>query len=463
MLSPTGRKTGIYAARMSSTPNEAMYLKLARAELMPTPTQQSAGTRLPFAALIVALLLALTPAYAQTEQAGSPSDRAINAITIELKQTDAFEMKRQFSGQIEARRKSMLGFDRLGQIAEIYVDRGDDVTAGQLIAALDVDALRAQRHKLEADLRSAEALLREAKAGPRQETIKAARASLAEQQSQFDLSNESLRRRENLFNKKLIAREELDQAVAAQARWSAVVDNAQSQLDELLEGTRPERIDSQIAQVQSIEAAIAQVNVELQKSQIFAPYDGKVLARDVDEGAIVSPGQAVVSIVEFRKLEAKVGVSPAFAKQVAKGQSIDVECSGVTLAGSVQAVISEIDPNTRTQSIIVSLPENAWEQVASGEIARVSFTQKERSKGFWIPTEALVAGPRGLWNCFVVENIQSDGTGTAAVRTVEVIHSDGDRSMIAGPISSGDILVASAPHRIIAGQTIRPTKSTVNP
>ena len=355
------------------------------------------------------MMLGHTHLLAQSASDPKSTVRVVNVLTVELQQTDTFEMKRQFSGQIEARRRSLLGFDRIGQVTEVYVDRGDEVSAGQLIAALDVDSLRAQRHKLEADLRSAEALLREAKAGPRQDTIKAARASLAEQQSQLDLSNESLRRRENLFNKKLIAREELDQAVAAQARWSAVVDNAQSQLDELLEGTRLERIDSQAAQVQSIEAAIAQINVELQKSQIFAPYDCKVLARDVDEGAIVSPGQAVVSIVEFRKLEAKVGVSPIFAKKVVKGQSLDVECSGVSLAGTVQAIISEVDPNTRTQSIIVSLPENAWEQVASGDIARVSFSQKERSKGFWVPTEALVAGPRGLWNCFIVENIQEDG------------------------------------------------------
>ncbi len=414
---------------------------------------------------LLAMLVHSLTASAQTEsgQGQSAADRVVNVVTVELQQTDGFEMKRQFTGQIEARRKSLLGFDRIGQISEMFVDRGDDVTAGQLIAALDVDALRAQRHKLEADLRSAEAQLREAQAGPRQESIRAARATLAEQQSQFDLTSESLRRRENLFAKKLIAREELDQAVAAHARWTAVVDNAQSQLDELLEGTRPERIDSQIAQVQSIEAAIAQVNVELQKSQIFAPYDGKILAREVDEGAIVSPGQAIVSVVEFRKLEAKVGVSPAFAKKITKGQLIDVECNGVTLAGAVQAVLSEVDLNTRTQAIIVSLPDNAWEQVASGDIARVSFSQKERSNGYWVPTEALVAGPRGLWNCFVVENLQDDGLGIAAVRTVEVVHTEGDRSMIAGSLKSGDLVVAVAPHRIIAGQKIRPTKSIVGP
>ena len=416
---------------------------------------------LPASALFCVLALS-SFAYGQNAEPAAKPDRIVAVSSLILKQTSSFDVKRQFSGQIEARRRSHLGFDRIGQIAEIFVDRGDEVTAGQLIASLDIDALRAQRHKLEADLRSAEALLREAKAGPRRETIAAARANLQEQQTQWDLAKETLQRRENLFKKKFIAREELDQAQATSARWSAVVDGATSQLNELLEGTRQERIDSQAAQVQSIEAAIAQVNVELQKSQIFAPYDGKVLMREVDEGSVVSPGQSVVSIVEYRKLEAKIGVSPVFAKKIVKGQALEVECNSVKLSGTVQAVVSEVDVNTRTQAVIVSLDEHAWEQVTAGDTVRVNFAQKEKSSGFWVPTESLVAGPRGLWNCFVIENIK-DGVGTTAVRTVELIHSDGDRSMISGPLQAGEIIVAAAPHRIIAGQSVRPVSSAESP
>ncbi|MDX1928802.1 MAG: efflux RND transporter periplasmic adaptor subunit [Pirellulaceae bacterium] len=414
-------------------------------------------------AVLLCALLWLSPfANGQNPETTGKAERVVAVSSLVLKPTSSFEVKRQFSGQIEARRRSHLGFDRIGQISQIFVDRGDEVVAGQLIASLDVDALRAQRHKLEADLRSAEALLREAQAGPRRETIAAARANLQEQQTQWDLAKETLERRENLFKKKFIAREELDQALAASARWSAIVDGATSQLNELLEGTRQERIDSQAAQVQSIEAAIAQVNVELQKSQIFAPYDGKVLVREVDEGSVVSPGQSVVSIVEYRKLEAKIGVSPVFAKKIAKGQALEVECNAIKLAGTVQAVVSEVDMTTRTQAVIVSLEENAWEQVTAGDTVRVSFAQKEKSSGFWVPTESLVAGPRGLWNCFVIENVK-DGVGTTAVRTVELIHSEGDRSMISGPLQAGDVIIAAAPHRIIAGQAVRPIPAAESP
>lgn len=128
----------------------------------------------------------------------------------------------------------------------------------------------------------------------------------------------------------------------------------------------------------------------------------------------------------------------------------------------MQAIVSEVDLATRTQAIIVSLDDHAWEQVTAGDTVRVNFAQKEKSSGFWVPTESLVAGPRGLWNCFVVENIK-DGVGTAAIRTVELIHSDGDRSMISGPLQAGDVIVSAAPHRIIAGQMVRAVSAAESP
>ena len=133
---------------------------------MPTSKLTMTCIRLSSVPFTVAMLLGHSQLLAQSASEAKSTERVVNVVTVELQQTDTFEMKRQFSGQIEARRRSLLGFDRIGQVTEVYVDRGDEVSAGQLIAALDVDSLRAQRHKLEADLRSAEALLREAKAGP---------------------------------------------------------------------------------------------------------------------------------------------------------------------------------------------------------------------------------------------------------------------------------------------------------
>lgn len=395
-------------------------------------------------------------------QSTAGEQRVLAVSAVELQLSTAYQSKRQFTGQVEAKRKSDLGFDRIGTIAAIHVDRGDEVSQGQLIATLDTEALFAQRKKLEADLRSAQAQLQEAETGPRQETIAAARASLAEQQSQLSLAQEARGRRESLHAKRLIAKEEFDQADATLKRWEAVVDAARSRLDELLEGTRQEQIDAQVAAVEAIEAAIAQIEVEIQKSALKSPYDGMILARSIDEGSVAAPGQSVVTIIEHRALEAKVGITPAFAKNLKRGQAIEAQAGDEPIAGTIKAVVAEVDTSTRTQPVIIALGDDAWKQVVPGDTLRLSFSRDEKSRGFWVPTECLVAGPRGLWNCFVIENL-TNGVGTAQARTVEVLHTEGERSMISGQLTEGDLLVSSAPHRITAGQSVKPAVEASRP
>lgn len=405
--------------------------------------------------LMLTLFFGLNDSTQAQETKSNSAERILAVNTLSLKETTSFQLKRQFTGQIETRRRTQLGFERIGRISEVFVDRGDEVVAGQTVATLDCDSLLAQRRKLEAELRSAQALLREAQAGPRKETIAAAKASLTEQESQLQLASESLERRERMFAKNLISREEYQQAVASYNRWAAMVDGAQQRLDELLAGTRIERIETQAASVDAIAASLAQINVEIDKSRLTSPFDGKVVARELDEGSIVSPGRSFVTIVEHKMLEARIGVPQAFAREVKPGSVMDLDCNGSKLAGTVIGIVSEVDSNTRTQSVVLKLDDKAWQKVVAGETARATFIQEKKATGFWVPTECLTAGSRGLWNCFVIESINEEGIGKVVSKTVEVIHTAGENSMIQGPLQEGDVLISSAPHRIIAGQTVR--------
>lgn len=397
------------------------------------------------------LLLNASPSQAQEKT----SDRILTVSTLPLQKTEGYESKRQFTGQVEPRRRSSLGFERVGRIVELVVDRGDEVAEGQLIARLDTSSLVASRKKLEADLVAANAVLKEAKEGPRKESIDAARSSLEEQQSQFELAITNFQRRERLLQKNLISKEEYDQAYAAKQRWEALVDGANHRLDELLAGTRTEKIEAQVAQVAAIQAAIDQVDVEIAKSKLYSPYRGTILVRDIDEGSVVAPGQTVLSIVEDKVLEAKIGVAHGVIQSIEKGKVVDVECNGEKMQGIVRAIMSERDTATRTQAVILRLQEDAWKKTIPGDVARVTLHLNQSAPGYWVPTESLIAGSRGLWNCFVVENVDADGIGKATLRVVELVHSEGDRSLISGNLSEGDLLVAAAPHRISSGQSVR--------
>ena len=382
--------------------------------------------------------------------------RHITVATLQLRQDSGFSAKRQFSGQVEAHRKSRLGFERIGRILRIHFDRGDYVEAGQLLAELDIDSLQAQKQKLQAELSAAQAVFRELRAGPRVESIDSAKASLEEQKSQWLHAKEVYERREMLFRRKLIAEEEMTQARSALERARSGVQGMQRKVDELLAGTRPEQLEAQSANMDALLAGLKQLEVEIEKSKILAPYAGTMQTRELDEGSIAAPGQPIAVIIENRRLDARIGTIPSFTRSLVKDQSVELELNGQTITATVSGILSELDSNTRTQSLILRLAPDAYHLAVPGDTVRMAMAQaKTTNKGFWVPTEALVAGSRGLWNCFVVENLDNLGVGTVSQRVVEVLHTEGDRSLIAGEVREGEQLIRTAPHRVIAGQSVK--------
>ena len=84
---------------------------------------------------------------------------ALPVETAKLQHQDAYYVARVFTGRVEARRESPLGFESAGLLAQVLVREGDTVERDQLIAVLDKARLQAQRDELMAAKDEAEARL----------------------------------------------------------------------------------------------------------------------------------------------------------------------------------------------------------------------------------------------------------------------------------------------------------------
>lgn len=196
--------------------------------------------------------LRLSPMLAKAEPhpaLDAPAPRLLPVQTITVDMASSYRVSRAYTGQIKARRTSILGFERAGRLVSLAVDSGMRVTAGTPLATLDTQALRSSQKELLAQLAQANAKLREMRAGPRQETIAAARANVHEQREAFLLARQRHQRRQQLRTKGLIAQEAFDEAQSELKAGRARLDAAQRRLDELLAGTRRERIEAQEALV----------------------------------------------------------------------------------------------------------------------------------------------------------------------------------------------------------------------
>lgn len=389
--------------------------------------------------------------------------RALPVETMTVSAVDGYEVSRSYTGEIAALRSSELGFERGGQLVEVLVQEGDRVSVGQPLARLDTSNLQTQRQQRVAEKAAAQARLRELRAGPRPEDIAAAEATVRDLEQQLRLQQTQRSRREFLYNEGAISKEQLDEFTFTQRSLQARLDRARSELQELRNGTRVEQIDAQAAQVEQLEASIANLDVTLRKSTLNAPFDGIVSTRQVDEGTVVSAGQSVIRLVEDAAAEARIGIPSKIAESLQIGSTETVKLESGSYRATVTSMLPEVDPDTRTQVVVFTLNPSAIGRVNPGQTARVDLTETIDAEGFWLPTDALTQGIRGLWTCYALEpaSVNSSESGVYQLRqqSVEILHQEGNRVLVRGTLQEGDRVVASGIHRLVPGQKVRPVEA----
>lgn len=386
--------------------------------------------------------------------------RSVEVGVLPAKFQDSYEKSRAYTGTLVARRRSQLAFERPGKILRMLVDEGAVVRQGEPLAELDQRHLRANRRRVAAQLAVAEAQLAELEKGPREQTIAAARAEVRSLAATRDVAQRNLERRRKLVETVAISREEYDESLFDYRASEARVDVSQKALDELEAGTRQEQLDAQVARVEQLQAELADVDHDLEDAVLTAPFAGAIANRRLDDGAIVAAGAAVVDLIENQHLEAWMGLPPQAAAGLAVGNEANLIVDGKKLLATVKAIRPELDPATRSQTVVFELTQDAVGTAApvAGQVARVFLTEIVNQAGVWVPTESLRPRKRGLWAVSVIEN--KEGQSVVGLRDVELLHTEGERSFVRGAIAEGDQVIATGVHRVVEGQAVRAASSS---
>lgn len=381
--------------------------------------------------------------------------------TIEIEPVKSYQSTRNYSGQIVAKQNSELSFPIAGKLASITAHSGDIVEKGTPVAYLNTDNLRNQQQQLLARKARAIAQLKELQAGERPETIAAAKAVVSNFQGQLELENQKRLRRASLYAEGAISREQLEEAVASSASLQARLSEAQSELARLEAGTRPERIEAQQASIQELDANIANIQLELDKSILKAPFTGTISQRQVDEGAVVSAGQSIFRLVEDRVLEAHIGIPTNQSEQIKVGETLALNIGKDVHQAKVVSLLPELNVDTRTLTAVLSLEQSTERRIFPGQIAQLQLTQTVAKSGFWLPLESLVRGEQGLWYCYVVVKTASDNdvTKTEPIfrierRAIEVLHSNNNQVLIRGTLQPGEKVIANNIESLVSGQLV---------
>ncbi|MEZ6131425.1 MAG: efflux RND transporter periplasmic adaptor subunit [Planctomycetaceae bacterium] len=185
------------------------------------------------------------------------------------------------------------------------------------------------------------------------------------------------------------------------------------------------------------------------------PFAGVVTKRLADEGDMLNAQQPVLELIETGRLEARVGVPSALISTLDRERYYVMSADGNDVTARIRDVIRQVDPATRTQTVVLDIDDAFVDQLADGQLIRLKFEEPQAVHGFRVPLTALAAAARGLWTVYVVES-ESDESAQQVVksRTVEVLHTDGDHAVIRGSVYEGEHIVLEGVHRVTPGQVV---------
>ncbi|MCC7274823.1 MAG: HlyD family efflux transporter periplasmic adaptor subunit [Alphaproteobacteria bacterium] len=190
-----------------------------------------------------------------------------------------------------------------GRIREILVNEGDFVTAGQVIAHMDTEQLRAQRREAEAQLQRAQIGVETAQSivTQREAERMAAVAVVAQREAELDAANRKLRRTEQLARTDNVSLQVLDDDRAREQAAKATVAAAKAQQaasDAAIGAARSLVVDARAA-VDAARATIERIAVDIDDSALKAPRDGRVQYRVAQPGEVLAAGGRVLNVVDL--------------------------------------------------------------------------------------------------------------------------------------------------------------------
>ncbi len=245
----------------------------------------------------------------------------------------------ELQGVVELHERQ-LGFDVQGRLAQLYVQRGQRVEAGQLLAALDDALQRPVRDARAQDAEAAQAQLDLLRSGTREEDVLATEAQLRGARAAESTANEQLQRSRRLRQTGVVPQAQLDDAEAQAARARSERESLEQRLTAQKNGARASELRQAKARVDSARAALAAEEARLARSVLRAPAAGVVLDTTAEPGEVLAAGTPAVILGETRRpyLDVFVAQQDLAGVRVGAAAAVRVDAARETFHGTVSDV-----------------------------------------------------------------------------------------------------------------------------
>lgn len=308
-----------------------------------TPSRSLLIPALAAAALLAACGGGDKPAAGQASapQAAASAPRAALTVTAASPQVQVLAQQVAANGNVAAWQEAIVGANVQGlRIADVKVNVGDVVRAGQVLATFDAAPVRQDEAQAQAQLAEAEAALAEAAGNAERARAVQDSGALSRQQiAQYETAEKTAR-----------------------------------------------------ARVQAARAVLAAQRLRVNRTEVRAPDAGVISARSATLGQVVSDGAELFRLVRRSRLEWRADVMAEDLPRIQPGQPVQVTLPGPAgqapqVAGRVRQIGPTVDPRTRFATVYVDLPADSPARAGMFASGRIDVGE---SRALTVPQESLV-------------------------------------------------------------------------
>lgn len=333
------------------------------------------------------LVLSVTPLSAWAQGGMPPANVRVTAAEIQF-----LAPTTQVPGTVVSRDDARLSAEVSGRLLEV-ADVGTVAQQGDVIARIEDTGLKLRKDELQAEVERAQARL------------------------------------------KFLENEEGRYVKLASSNLAAA-----TKLDE----TRSDR-DVASGDLRVAKSRLAQVDDQLARTRIKAPFNGIVVERLMMPGERVDVGVHVVRMVDQQRLEVIARAPLEYFSYLQPGQELEIHSGQLNTTGKVRTVVAVGSENTHQFELRLDIESN---QFPVGQTMRVAVPTSNAREALLVPRDALVLRPDGI-SVFV---INQDNSAKRVVVTTGI--GSNDKIEVMGDIQAGDKVVIRGNERLRAGQTV---------
>ncbi|AXT18859.1 efflux RND transporter periplasmic adaptor subunit [Flavobacteriaceae bacterium AU392] len=202
--------------------------------------------------------------------------------------------------------------------------------------------------------------------------------------------------------------------------------------------------------------AVDQLNAQLNKTNVRAPFSGVIDDVITEQGAVVVPGQSqLVRIVNLSNMYIETDVPESYISNITKNKDVQVEFPvlGTTMEAKIRQAGNFINPSNRTFKVEVAIP-NKDKTIKPNLTAKLKINDYTNEKAVLIPQSIISEDANGQQYIYIIKDKTSNNDGITERRDIETGKTQGDNIEILSGIENGVEIVNEGARNVRNGQSV---------